>query len=96
MFWFRSKMWSVAFVVLLLPCYMFCVLCAYPFLSLLNTLSSLSTLRIDVSPDFIQKVCWWLYVPAALMAARAAFAVLAYVERKMFGPPVRYYRHRRW
>ena len=83
MFWFRLKVWSVAFVVLLLPCYLFCALCAYPFLSLLTTLSSLSTVGMDVPPDFIRKMCWWLYVPAALMAIRAALAVVDYIERRM-------------
>jgi len=96
MFWFRLKVWSAAFLCLILPCYLVCVLCAYPFLSLLNTLSSLNTVSIDISARFIEKVWWGLYLPAALIAARAAFAVKDYVERKMCGLPEQYHRRRRW
>jgi hypothetical protein len=90
---FRIPVWLVAFTVLVAPCFL---LYAWPIESLLDTLSSLSTVKVSIASDVIANMGWWFYVPAILMAAKAAFAVLDYGERRLFGIPERYSRRRRW
>jgi hypothetical protein len=93
MLWFRVKVVAVAFVVLILPCYL---LCSVPVFFLLKTMASLEPVGIQIAPDFVYDLFWLLYIPAGLLALRAALAVLVYVERSMFGPEERYYHRRRW
>ncbi len=62
---------------------------------MLSMLSSLNTMKINIAPDVIDKMGWWFCVPPIVMAAKAAFAVLEFVECQMFGTPERCYR-RRW
>lgn len=89
---FRLPVWLVAFAVLIMPCFL---LYAWPIVSFLDMLSSLKTVKINIAPDVIEKIGWWFYVPPIVMAAKAAFAVLAFVERQLFGTTERYYRRRR-